>query len=195
MRQGELLGLRRRDLDLDAGVVRVRQQYSRQRNELVFGPPKTRKAIRDIEVDEGTRRVLLKHLAAQEFERRSWAKSYRRDLDLVFCQPNGEPIDPDVIRNRFEHLVKVAGVTRIRFHDMRHTNATLLLSSGEDVRAVSERLGHASVNVTLTIYHHVKPRSKASVASKIGVILDKCSQSVRKMDSARLTNEGAGGPI
>lgn len=195
MRQGELLGLRRRDLDLKVGVVRVRQQYSRQHKELVFGPPKTKRGIRNIEIDGGTRRALRDHLAAQEFERRSWGRAYRRDLDLVFCQPSGEPIDPDVIRNRFEHLVKRAGVARIRFHDMRHTNATLLLSSGEDVKAVSERLGHASVNVTLTIYHHVKPRAKASVASKIGAILDKCARSVHDPDSETLTNGGATTPV
>lgn len=195
MRKGELLGLRRRDLDLNGGLIHVRQQWSRQHNELVFGPPKTRQAIRTINVDAGTTRALRDHLGAQEFERRSWGKGYRRDLDLVFCQPSGEPIDPDVLRHRFEHLVKRAGVTRIRFHDMRHTNATLLLGSGEDVKAVSERLGHASVNVTLTIYHHVKPRAKASVASKIGAILDKCSQAVRETDSERLTNEDATSPI
>lgn len=195
MRKGELLGLRRRDLDLGAGLIHVRQQWARQHNELVFGPPKTKKAIRTIEVDAGTARALRDHLAAQEFERRSWGKAYRGDLDLVFCQPSGEPIDPDVLRHRFEHLVKRAGVTRIRFHDIRHTNATLLLGAGEDVKAVSERLGHASVNVTLTIYHHVKPRAKASVASKIGAILDKCARSVHDSDSETLTNDDTAGPI
>lgn len=173
MRRGELVALRRRDLDLNRRVLHVRQQWSRQRDgRLVFGPPKTKKAIRTIELGASAVEVLRAHLEAQEFERRGWGNAYHHGLDLVFCRPDGSAYDPDGLTHRFDRLVMAAGLRPIRLHDLRHTNATLLLADGEDVKTVSERLGHASINTTLAIYHHVIPRKRASAASRIGSLLD-----------------------
>lgn len=172
MRRGEILGLRRRDLQLDrvlngkpAPALNVRQQYSRAGEEgLVVRSLKTGdRAWRTIDLDEGTTAVLRMHLHAQEFQRRSWGPTYTSkcarcgkqvrercstcglpatDLDLVFCHPDGSPFDPDVITHRFERRTELcAGVVRIRFHDMRHTHATLLLEDGATERYVAERLG------------------------------------------------------
>jgi integrase len=169
MRRGELLGLRRRDIDLQAGQVRARQQWTKDGD---FGRRfislKTgSKAWRTIDLDDLTVAVLEGHLANQEFERRGWGESYRTDLDLVFCKPGGRPYDPDETTRRFERRAAACpGVPRIHFHDMRHTHATLLLESGESVKYVAERLGDREDTVVET-YAHVTPRMRSSAVSKV----------------------------
>lgn len=150
MRRGELLGLRRRDLQLarvidgqPAPAVNVRQQYARQDGVLALRSLKTGStAWRTIDLDDVTGAVLRAHVEAQAFRRRSWGPAYRSDLDLVFCHPDGSPYDPDVVTQRFERRTELCpGVIRIRFHDQRHTHATLLLEDGATERYVAERLG------------------------------------------------------
>lgn len=169
MRRGELLGLRRRDLDLAGARLRVRQQWARD------GDAGTRfitlktgtHAWRTIDLDDLTVAVLRRHLANQEFERRARQGNYRADLDLVFGKADGSPRDPDVTTRRFKALAgRCAGVLSIRFHDMRHTHATLLLEAGESVKYVAERLGDREETVVET-YAHVTPRMRSSAVSKV----------------------------
>lgn len=95
-------------------------------------------------------------------------------FDLVFCRPDGSPLDPNVIDRRFGRLVrKVDSIPVIHLHDLRHTHATLLLEDGVDVKTVSERLGHDSVQTTLELYGHVTPRMRASAAARFGTLLDR----------------------
>jgi len=107
MRRGELLGLRWRDVDLDRARLSVRQQYTRQGNGLGFGPPKSMKSIRTIDVDEETVALLREQQERQRFQRRAWKTAYRADLDLVFCRPGGSPEDPTIIGRRFTRRVTV----------------------------------------------------------------------------------------
>lgn len=176
MRRGELLGLRWRDLDLERGVASVRQQWSRQGGTLRLGPPKTRNALRSIDLDIGTVEMLRNHRAVHEFERRSWGEEYRTDLDLVFGGVHGGPQDPDVVYRRFARLVRrlsqQSGIQTIRMHDLRHTHATLLLEDGLDAKYVSERLGHDSVQTTLELYGHVTSRRRRDAAKRIGAMVD-----------------------
>ncbi|HEX4212751.1 MAG TPA: site-specific integrase, partial [Candidatus Dormibacteraeota bacterium] len=169
MRRGELLGLRRRDVDLDGCRLQVRQQWTRDGDAgRRFISLKTgTKAWRTIEVDDLTVAVLEAHLASQQFERRARGDDCASDLDLVFCKPDGRPYDPDETTRRFEARAEAcAAVLRIRFHDMRHTHATLLLESGENVKYVAERLGDREDTVVET-YAHVTPRMRSSAVSKI----------------------------
>jgi integrase len=172
MRRGELLGLRWRDVDLEGARLHVRQQWSRQDGALVFGPPKTRQGRRTIDLDPGTVDALRRHRDAQKFERRAWGAAYRSELDLVFCLADGRPFDPDVASHRFLSRAKAAKVGRIRFHDCRHTHAVLLLEAGVDILTVSKRLGHASVEITLSLYGHVTPKLAQGAAAKIGELVD-----------------------
>lgn len=181
MRRGELLGMRWRDVDLVACVLSVRQQWSRAGGVLRFGPPKTRNALRTIELDAGTVEALRAHREVQEFCRRSWGEEYRADLDLVFPRQRGEPQDPDVVSKRFGRLVRSLGknlakqsitMRAIRFHDLRHTHATLLLEEGFDAKYVSERLGHESVRTTLELYGHVTSKRRWHAAEQLGRMLD-----------------------
>jgi integrase len=180
MRRGELLGLRRRDLALDrrvsgqlAPALNVRQQYARSgRAGLRFRSLKTGdNAWRTIDLDAETAAVLKRHMEAQDRQRLAWGEVYRDDLDLVFCHPDGSPHDPDVATHRFERQTEQCpGVIRIRFHDQRHTHATLLLEEGATERYVAERLGD-TVEMIHETYGHVTPRMRAAAVDRLGSLL------------------------
>jgi integrase len=173
MRRGELLGLRWRDVDLDGVRLSVRQQYTRQGKSLGFGPPKSAKSIRTIDLDGETVDLLREQRERQLFERRAWGKAYRADLDLVFCRQGGSPEDPNVIGRRFGRRIRnLASLPAIGLHGLRHTHATLLLEEGVDVKTVSERLGHDSVQTTLELYGHVTPKMRANAAARFGSLLN-----------------------
>jgi len=173
MRRGELLGLRWRDVDLKAAKLSVKQQYTRQGNGLGFGPPKSRKSIRTIDVDQETIALLREQQERQRFDRRAWGTGYRADLDLVFCRPGGSAEDPNVIGRRFARRVrKLATVPQIGLHGLRHTHATLLLEAGVDVKTVSERLGHDTVQTTLELYGHVTHTMRSNAAARFGSLLN-----------------------
>jgi len=175
MRRGELLGLRWRDLDLDAGRVNVRQQY--QGRVLGFCPPKSRKGVRTIEVDEDTMKVLREHREAQGFLRGRFGDGYATELDLVFCRADGTAHDLKAVDDRFGRRVRqLRGLPTVTLHGLRHTHATLLLEEGVDVKTVSERLGHDSVQTTLELYGHVTPRMRANAASRFGVLLGRARE-------------------
>src|SRR5262249_41294168 len=156
MRRGEVMGLRWKDVQLDAGRLSVSQQLARQGEKVVFGQPKTRAGRRSIALDAVTVTALQAQRKAQVAERLMFGPGYQ-DLDLVFARADGSPYDPDVISQTFERLARQAGVRPIRFHDLRHTHATLALRAGVSVKVVSERLGHTKASVTQDIYQHVIP--------------------------------------
>jgi integrase len=189
MRRGELLGLRWRDLDLEAGVLNVRQQWSRQDTQLCFGPPKTKKGLRSIDLDPGTIDALRQQRQRVDLQRRACGRQYQSDLDLVFPCSRGGPQDPDVVYRRFARLVdrlsKRLGIQRIRFHDLRHTHATLLLQDGLDGRYVSERLGHDSVQTTLELYAHVTSKRRRDAARRIGAMLDEVVEPLDRQPNPR----------
>jgi integrase len=172
MRRGEVLGLRWSDVDLEQSRVSVRQQLTRAGEVVAFGPPKTKKGRRSIAIDPGTVAALRRHEAAQKPKRLEVGLGYRKDLDLVFCRVDGSPYDPDVITGRFEQRVSRARVKRIRFHDLRHTHATIALQAGVHPKMVWERLGHSSIAVTLDLYSHVIPAMQEDAAARIAAVVD-----------------------
>lgn len=173
MRRGELLGLRWRDVDLDNGRVSVKQQWTRQGSALGFGPPKSAKSVRTIDVDPDTVEVLRIQQDGQRFRRKAWGKGYAT-VDLVFARADGSPHDPNEIGRRFVRRVReLATVPVIALHGLRHTHATLLLEDGVDVKTVSERLGHDSIQTTLELYGHVTPRMRTNAAVRFGSLMDR----------------------
>jgi integrase len=154
VRRGELLGLRWRDLDLDDGVLHVRQTLVRvgnhnategdRKTRLIFQEPKTEQSRRTIPIPEEVIEALKHHKARQAQERLLMGEAYL-DNGLVFCQANGQLIDPRNFIRHFERLLKQAGVPRIRFHDGRHTFATLMLELGEAPKTVQTMLGHTNI--------------------------------------------------
>lgn len=97
---------------------------------------------------------------------------YSSEPDLVFCRPDGTGRDPDVVSHQFTNLVSLARLPKIRLHDLRHTHATLALQAGVHPKVVQERLGHASVKVTLDTYSHVMPPMHQEAAARVAAIVD-----------------------
>jgi integrase len=171
MRRGEVLGLRWRDSDLDAGVVQVVQQRVRGIDGMTYGPPKTARGKRSINLDPLTRADLREHRRRQLEDRMAFGPGYE-DADLVFARADGTPMDPDVVSATFERLSRRLGLPRIRLHDLRHTHATLALSAGIHPKVVQERLGHSSVSVTMDTYSHAIPAMQADAADRIAALVD-----------------------
>lgn len=172
MREGELLALRWRDVDLDASALQVRGTLVYLPGEgHRIGPPKTARSRRRIDLDPEAVGALRRHKARQAEERLAagavWAHGSVAP-DLVFCNEIGGSLDAvGLLRNRFHPLLERAGLPRIRFHDLRHTAATLMLLASINPKVVSERLGHASVAITLDRYSHVLPSMQRDAAALI----------------------------
>ena len=160
MRRGELLGLHWRDVDLGNARIAVRRSIISVAYDVQVSDAKTERSERVIDLDPRTGAVLRAHRAEQTAERREHSGG-----DLVFCRPDGMPLHPDVFRQTFGRRVARAGVPKIRFHDIRHTHASLLLQAGVPAKVVSERLGHATVAFTMQVYAHVMPGMQADAAA------------------------------
>ncbi|MBA3825692.1 MAG: site-specific integrase [Ktedonobacterales bacterium] len=156
MRIGELTGLRWKDIDLDKGTVQVQQTLVSMAGKLLFTEPKTRKARRSIRLMKiaiyALRKQRIWHLEQAMQFGPEWNKH-----DLVFANSSGNPLDPTALRTRFFAFLKEESLPRIRFHDLRHTAATLMLKRGVNVKVVSEMLGHANISITLGVYGHLLP--------------------------------------
>jgi len=157
MRQGELLGLRWEDVDPEAGTIRVQRSLQRTKDGFVLTEPKTKRSRRQIELTELAVDALERHRINQTAEK-LLNESYWHQQRLVFTNTTGGPIESShLLRHCFHPLLKRAGVPQIRFHDLRHTAATLLLGQGVHPKIVSEMLGHSSIAITLDLYSHVTP--------------------------------------
>jgi len=169
MRIGEILGLKWSDVDFDQGVISIRRILQRTSEGLkLVDQTKTTKSRRLINISPSTVEVLKKHRIKQKEE---MIKYNYRNADLVFTTRSGKPVEPRTFREYFATIVKKAGLPRIRFHDLRHTHATLLLQQGVHPKIVSERLGHTSISMTLDIYSHVIPSMQKEAAEMFDQII------------------------
>jgi integrase len=166
MRRGELLGLRWQDVDLPRATLHVRQSLVEVGGRLVFQQPKTASGRRGVSLPPAAVDALKSHRARQN-ERRLGLGEVWRDHDLVFTVADGGPVTPANLLRSFRRLLERVDVPDIRFHDLRHTHATLLLKDGTHAKIVSERLGHASIAITLDTYSHVLPDMQQQAAESI----------------------------
>jgi integrase len=170
-RAGELLGFRWSDVNLDRQTIRIVRTVQRIPKEgIQFGAPKTAKSRRTLRLSEGTCQVLKAHRESQDNFRESRGDAFV-DQDLVFAQPHGGPFEPVRISHAFGKLIRSSGLPQIRFHDLRHTAATLMLSANIHPKVVSERLGHASIHITLDTYSHVVPNLQDEAATAMERVL------------------------
>lgn len=157
MRQGELMGLRWRDVDLTLGVASIQQTLYRIGKDVVAKEPKSVSSRRAIALPPTLVETLRGVQAEQMAARREFGETYD-DHGLVFCQSSGKPLHAHNVTQRdLPRVAKRAGVPRIRFHDLRHCHATLLLQQGVHPKVVQERLGHSTISMTLDTYSHVVP--------------------------------------
>ncbi|QQE75684.1 site-specific integrase [Brevibacillus composti] len=164
MRRGEILGLRWKDIDFEQARISVQQTLYRPANSgIIFQEPKTKSAKRRIAIPPFVVKELKAHLSKQNTLRDQYGPGYE-DHDLVVCYDDGRPQDPRNLLRHYERIIKRSGLPYIRFHDLRHTHATMLLQLGEHPKVVSERLGHSRVGITMDVYSHVLPDMQKDAA-------------------------------
>jgi integrase len=157
LREGELLGLKWEDVDLERGVLRLRRALVREGGKTALGDLKTPKSRRSVRLTRAAADALRAHLQRQLEEMEQVGSLYQPG-GLVFATESGTLINPSNLRNRsFKPLLRRAGLPDICFHDLRHTCATLLLSQGTHPKLVQELLGHATIAMTLDTYSHFLP--------------------------------------
>lgn len=165
MRQGEILGLRWKDINLEEKRLFVYQTLSSDGKTFLQGG-KTDYSRRSIRLSDDTIKTLKAHHRLVMSERLREGSNYR-DLGLVCCTEKGTQTNPSNIRRLMKRFVDVSCVPNLTFHQLRHTHATLLLQNGVNIKAVSQRLGHADVRVTLDIYSHVTKSMEDGIAEKL----------------------------
>ena len=171
MRQGELLGLRWQDLDLDASLIHVRHAMQRIDGEWRFVEPKSAKSRRQIGLGPMAIEALRYHRGKQ-VEDRFAVGGVWQDMSLVFCNELGRPVEVSNLTNRyFQPLLKKAGLPIVRFHDLRHTAATLMLNARIDAKVVSAVLGHSQVAFTMDRYMHVDLRMQSELGRSLDSML------------------------
>jgi len=170
-RQGELFGLRWQDVDLERGTIRIVRTLARGVSEWAFTEPKTASGRRTVPIGTSATNALRTHKRRQAAERLRIGDAWH-DFGLVFTTELGTPLSPqNMLRRSFHPLLARAGVPRIRFHDLRHTAATLLLEAGSHPRVVAERLGHADPGLTLRVYAHATATMQEAATAAIDHVL------------------------
>ena len=158
LRRGELLGLKWQDIDWKNGIIKVRRQVARVDGEIVEAPLKTKNSYRAVTISQQAIEVLKTQKA-------------KTNDEYVFASPNGGPISPDSVNNMLKRVLARAGIPKVRFHDLRHTFATIALQNGVDIKTVSGMLGHFSAGFTLDTYAHVTTSAQKEAAETMGNVL------------------------
>jgi integrase len=173
MRLGELLALQWEAIDLEGRSLQVRASLYHTGHEFVFTEPKTAKSRRRVQLPSIAAEALRAHRRGVVAERLALGAAWQTDYDLVFPNTVGGPMDPShMVRREFAKLLKKANVPRIRFHDLRHTAATLLFAQGINPKVVSEMLGHSDIAITLSLYGHVTPPMQKEAADTMDQIFE-----------------------
>jgi integrase len=170
LRQGEILGLRWDDVDLDAGTVRIRNSLQRLGPGWELVEPKSARSRRTIAMPAIATAALRAHRIRQ-LEERVWAGSRWQEHGFVFTSTIGTPLNGSNVTHRFQVLLETAGLPHQRFHDLRHAAATLLLAQGVSARVVMEILGHSQIALTMNTYSHVAPELQRDAADRMDAVL------------------------
>jgi integrase len=170
MRRGEVLGLRWQDIDLEAKTISIRQTRVMYGYQPLLSTPKTRRGKRQVALDPATVAALKEQRRRQKAERLAQGARGKAS-GFVFTQEDGEPYHPERVSKLFAGASRRAGLPHIRLHDLRHTYATLALSLGIHPKVVSERLGHASIAITLDTYSHCLPVLSEEAACRVAALV------------------------
>ncbi|MDH4227032.1 MAG: site-specific integrase [Deltaproteobacteria bacterium] len=180
LRRGELLGLTWGDIEFATNTIHVRRALYKDQ----FITPKSKNSKRKVIMTPLLASILKEHKL----------KSIPNEMDLIFTKCNGKPLDPDkFVRTEFLPALRRAGLRRVRFHDLRHTFATLLISQGENVKFIQSQLGHASIQTTLDRYGHLLPEIHNEAGSKLDKVVginrqqDTMHNEIRSIEAVKLS--------
>jgi len=172
MRRGELCGLEWSDIDFESGIIDISKTSLYLTDKGIFNDTtKTESSKRVIKLPAAALEVLRAHRTEQIKNRFKLGDQWQ-DSNKVFTQQNGKPIHPDTITGWFSKFIKRNNLPAIHLHSLRHTNATLLIASGADLRTVSKRLGHSNMTTTSNIYTHAIKTADERAAELLGDILN-----------------------
>jgi integrase len=172
MREAELLGLRWQDINFDKKLIRVAMTLHRIKGVYDLRKTKSRGSKRTLPLPDYAIQLLKEHRLRQTEELSALKEIQEYNWDLIFTTVVGAPLHPTVALKRFQKLIEKVGIPKTtRFHDIRHTFATLLLERGVHIKAVSELLGHSSVDITLRVYGHVTPRMQDTALIQINSLM------------------------
>lgn len=170
MRRGEILGLTWDNVDFNNNTIKIVKALYNTKNGLVFLEPKTVKSKRIINIPPTLCNILKEHKQNQEKLKNRLGKNYI-DKNLVCCLEDGSAINPDTFTPKFRKLLTKSDLPKIRFHDLRHSHASLLLSQGVQPKMISERLGHSNINITMDLYSHIYEATNKEIANNFDVFL------------------------
>lgn len=181
LRRSEITALQWPDIDLKKGLLSVRRGLVRIKGGYKFGDTKTKKSRRTIPLPEQVIKILKTWKAQQAREKVKWNADHidipeegrpaYNPLNMVFCDEVGQAYKPDFITTSFRRDLEAAKLPHIRFHDLRHGHATMLLELGEDLKVISERLGHSSITMTGDTYSHVREKMQKEASNKLDLVL------------------------
>ena len=163
-RQGEVLGIHYEDVSITKGTIRVEHTVQPLKGGLVIGQPKTESSRRTVTVPKDVLVLLQKHIY-----------SLNKDQGLIFTSNAGNPISASNVIKEFKKILEVAGLPQIRFHDLRHVSASLLLLAGVDIKTIQKRLGHSQISTTMDIYTNVLPTLQDDAAERMNALLSRPS--------------------
>lgn len=189
MRRGEILALKWQDINFSQNSLQVRRIFTRQPgNRYIEAEPKTEKSRRSIQLVPIVV-TLLKHHRTHQIEAKLQAGSLWQDHGLVFCTSLGTPLNPSKVVDRFKTLLKKGGLPAIRFHDLRHSAATMLLSLDVHPKVVQELLGHNQISMTMDIYSHVLPSMQRGAMARLNDALQELPEKKTESDDFLEGNE------
>lgn len=180
IRRGELAGLEWQDIDFKEHIITIRNNIIYSNGHVLMSTPKTDESSRSIYVSKEMLGILKDLMKRQEENKNQYGEFYEsnnfdgKDYDLVMTWQNGKYIHPMYYLNKLKKVLTKAKIDKnIRFHDLRHTNATILISQGIDFKTVQSRLGHKDISTTLNIYSHVNKEMQKKATDTLSKIFEK----------------------
>lgn len=193
LRRGELLGLTWSVIDLEDGILQVRQQLNRVKegegpSKLAFRPLKSKTSYRTIRIPELVLKELKEHKRRQDADRERLGVVYE-DNNLVFCTEDGKPLDPRRFTRTYEMLLNKAEVPYTAFHNLRHTFVVMLLEAGQDIKTIQELVGHADISTTLNEYAEVLESMRAKASTRINDVLSEILNTPQDKNGVKMVSK------